>query len=262
MNGLNKLLQLNCALSLMWGASAFAVDGVLEINHACATQLGCFSGDSVGYPITIDGSAGGSYRLTSDLVLPNENTSGITVTADDVTIDLNGFAITGPTTCVGSVPPVCTPLGNGSGILASANNLSVSNGTIRGMGNHCVKPGNFSMIHHLHLRHCGGDGITLGSVSIITNNTVSSVGGDGIRSDQAVIRTNLINGTAGDGIHATGQSIVESNVVFFAGQDGANGLNMATLTGYLHNTVSQTSGPVTGGTEMGVNICGGNTTCP
>ncbi len=33
-------------------SSAYAVDGVLEINHACATAGGCFSGDTAGYPAT------------------------------------------------------------------------------------------------------------------------------------------------------------------------------------------------------------------
>ncbi len=53
---------------------ALAVDGVLEINQACADS-GCFSGDGAGFPVII--SAAGSYRLTSNLVVPNENTDGI-----------------------------------------------------------------------------------------------------------------------------------------------------------------------------------------
>ncbi len=55
-------------------SGAHAVDGVAEINHVCATLTGCFSGDAAGYPVTIDGSAGGSYRLTSDLAVPDNQT--------------------------------------------------------------------------------------------------------------------------------------------------------------------------------------------
>jgi hypothetical protein len=38
----------------------------------------------------------GSYRLTSNLVVPDANTDAIDVNADEVTIDLNGFSIIGP----------------------------------------------------------------------------------------------------------------------------------------------------------------------
>jgi hypothetical protein len=43
-------------------APALAVDGVREINQTCAVQMGCFVGDTAGFPVTIDGSAGKSYR--------------------------------------------------------------------------------------------------------------------------------------------------------------------------------------------------------
>ena len=55
-------------------------------------------------------SVAGSYRLSSNLTVPNENTTAIDVTsaANAVTVDLNGFAILGPVTCDASIPPVCT----------------------------------------------------------------------------------------------------------------------------------------------------------
>ena len=33
--------------------AASASDGVLEINQTCATQTGCFPGDSAGFPVTL-----------------------------------------------------------------------------------------------------------------------------------------------------------------------------------------------------------------
>ncbi len=75
---------------------AFASDGVSEINQTGATQTGCFSGDTTGFPVTI--TTPGSYRLTSRIVLPNENTDGIVVSTSSVTLDLNGFEIGGPVT--------------------------------------------------------------------------------------------------------------------------------------------------------------------
>ena len=52
---------------------ANADNGVLEINQACAVHTGCFSGDDPGLPVTIDSSAGRSYRLTSDLTSSSSN---------------------------------------------------------------------------------------------------------------------------------------------------------------------------------------------
>ena len=82
-----------------------ANDGVLEINQACAVNTGCFPGDTGGFPVTIDGSAGRSYRLTSDLTVPSADTSGIVVTISDVGIDLNNFAILGPCPKRACTPP-------------------------------------------------------------------------------------------------------------------------------------------------------------
>src|SRR5690606_10202060 len=67
-------------------APAPAADGVIEINQTCAKQTGCFDNDTANFPVTIDGKAGKSYRLTSDLVVPDENTTAIRISADDVSI--------------------------------------------------------------------------------------------------------------------------------------------------------------------------------
>ena len=88
------------ALASLIARAAIASEGVLEINQTCAVQTGCFAGDAAGLPVTI--TASGSYRLTSNLAVLNENTDGIQVGADDVSIDLNGLAIQVPVTCSGT----------------------------------------------------------------------------------------------------------------------------------------------------------------
>lgn len=45
----------------MLASPAYAVDGVREINQACAAGPGCFSGDTPGFPVEIHFL--GSYRL-------------------------------------------------------------------------------------------------------------------------------------------------------------------------------------------------------
>jgi hypothetical protein len=78
---------------------ADAVDGVVEINQARVVAGGVTPSDSPGFPVTID--QGGSYRLTSNLTVPNENTSAIQADVDDVTLDLKGFSIVGPSDLAG-----------------------------------------------------------------------------------------------------------------------------------------------------------------
>ncbi len=60
----------------------WAADGVIEINQATVEANG-------GFPYVI--SEPGSYKLTGHLSVLN--TTAIEVRADDVTLDLNGFAI-------------------------------------------------------------------------------------------------------------------------------------------------------------------------
>ena len=124
------------AILLLFSHSAMAVDGVKEINQLCV-QFGCFAGDSPGFPVTL--ASNGSYRLTSNLSITDVNTSGITATADLVTVDLNGFTISGPVNC-GGIPVTSCSAGSGTGNGVNLNNSgnisggTVKNGLIQGMG--------------------------------------------------------------------------------------------------------------------------------
>ena len=68
-------------LLLAFAVPALAVDGVLEINQACAVNTGCSTGDTAGFPVTI--STSGSYRLTSNLESNAPAIDMIDVTTDD-----------------------------------------------------------------------------------------------------------------------------------------------------------------------------------
>ncbi len=122
------LLPLYALLLLALAGPAFAVDGVLEINQTCATQTGCFSGDTAGFPVTIDGTAGRSYRLTGDLNVGDPDTDGLFLTNSRITIDFNGFSL------------VLFPIGSGTGNGvagsgtegSSAGFATFKNGVIRG----------------------------------------------------------------------------------------------------------------------------------
>ena len=113
------------ALALVLARPALAVDGVIEINQARAVAGGVTTGDTAGFPVSINAS--GSYRLTSDLQVPTSTASGITISADDVTLDLNGFKILGPGT-----------LGADGVFIDGHQNVEVRNGTIRGFSRNGV----------------------------------------------------------------------------------------------------------------------------
>ena len=126
------------ALGLSLTPPAFAADGVIEINQACAEATGCFPGDAPGFPVRI--TEIGSYRLTGDLSVPS-GTNGIRIDANGengpVTLDLGGFAVSSTTVCTntgdtGSTISCSGGSGAQVGIEVAAKNVTVRNGTVRG----------------------------------------------------------------------------------------------------------------------------------
>ncbi len=90
-------------LFLVLAGPALAVDGVLEINQACAVNTGCFPGDTPGFPVTISGfPPESSYRLTSSLQVPGTNTDGLFLFGPHITIDFNGFSLSNLTVVAGT----------------------------------------------------------------------------------------------------------------------------------------------------------------
>ena len=99
-------------------SSLFAVDGVVLIDQNRALAGNVAPGDAPGFPITI--SQAGSYRLSGNLTVTDPNTVAIQITADFVTLDLNGFSVIGPNVCAGH-PTVCPAPGTGIGVQAGAS---------------------------------------------------------------------------------------------------------------------------------------------
>lgn len=107
-------------------AASFAVDGVILIDQNRALAGGVTPGDTPGFPIVI--SLPGSYRLSGNLAFtppahPDFASSiAISITADDVTLDLNGFTVR-LAACDGC---------SSTGIAVSGSDVEVRNGVIRG----------------------------------------------------------------------------------------------------------------------------------
>ncbi len=207
------------ALALaLWPVVALAGDGVIEINQACVSA-GCFPADAPGFPVTITES--GSYRLTSNLVVPDENTTAIELgaDADRSSIDLNGFAILGPTSCSG-IGFFCIPVGTGHGIAANitTTDVTVRNGRVIGMGDHGIFLQNFDYVEGVVARSNGGIGIEVGPFSSVINCQAVLNGGSGIRVDE-----NISTGQFGN----AGETVLHGNLAVRNGRvPSANGLDM------------------------------------
>jgi hypothetical protein len=95
--GAKRLLKCPGGLAaVLLAISGAALSDGLSLDQARAMAGWVTPGDAPGFPVTI--TAPGHYRLTSDLIVP-AGTGGIVIRADNVVIDLNGFAIRGPARC-------------------------------------------------------------------------------------------------------------------------------------------------------------------
>jgi len=234
------LLPLSFAFVAGIATPGSAVDGVIEINQACAVNTGCLGGDPPGLPVSI--GSPGSYRLTGSLTLPDANTHGVIVSASDVTLDLNGFAIQ----CSS-----CATSGTGVGILGASGvaNLTVRNGSVintggngisfagpgariegvRSMDNgfNGIRVGDLARISDCIVEGNGAYGIELASGDSVVQDSVSSRNGSvGIicaaASTSCTVRASQVQGNPGGGISSAGSGICHlvGNLVTDSGSDG------------------------------------------
>lgn len=272
-------LATTLAILTLHATTAMAVDGVFEINQTCAVDTGCFNGDSAGFPVTI--TISGSYVLTSNLgrefASGDVNDDRIQVTADDVRLDLNGFAIR----CFILVFPggdTCT--GTADGIEATGDRVTVENGSIKGWGGSGVIVGDHSVVRNLTSGLNGRYGIFGSTGTIVQGNNVHDNGIDGISAQQAsLVRDNTAHDNGQDGIDVSFTGLVVDNVVYNNTSDGIEasaggrvtrnvsrsnggfGLNLSSTVAYSDNTVTDNS-TVQGGHNTGGNSCQGSSICP
>jgi hypothetical protein len=198
------------ALLLYLTPVAEAVDGVVLIDQNRALAGNITPGDLPGFPVTI--SRAGSYRLSGNLDIADPDTTAIEVTADHVTLDLNGFRIQGPLDqCSFFIQPVWCQNGVlfGIGVLARRagtndvfqKHISVLNGSVRAMGSTGVAMGDSARVEKLAVVDNRGYGITVGESSIILGNTVSQNRQAGITAREAtVVLGNTVARNGGPGL--------------------------------------------------------------
>ena len=162
-----------------------------------------------GFPIVI--SAPGSYYLAENIT-GVVGKDGIEVRADSVTIDLNGFALTG-------VP------GSGHGIWASdfvlLRALSIGHGAVQDWGADGINGDNArdGAYDDLRLDHNAGGGIRASGNSLISRVVATGNGTHGILMNNwagkgGIIRDSTASDNGLDGIHVLGYTLVVGNTSF------------------------------------------------
>ena len=242
--------------------SAHAVDGVMLIDQNRALAGNVTPGDMAGFPVTI--TVSGSYRLSGNLTVPDANTSAIVVGASvtGVTIDLNGFTISGPTVC-GNFPIVCSPVGSGIGVSApsGARGVTVRNGTIVGMGKSAVQlESTLNTIDSISAISNGQVGI-FANTATVTNNRATKNGFNGFLVGSSVVINNLAIQNGGAGIGGVSNLIVNNTLIantlvgVAAGDSAFSGNQFSSNNGGAGNPQFSGRGPI------GPNGCDGSV-CP
>jgi hypothetical protein len=254
------------AAAVLASSGVDASEGVIEINQLRAIEGGVTPGDLPGFPVTL--AARGSYVLTGNLFDPFPNASAIEITADDVTVDLNGFALVGATECTGDGPTItCTPAGSGVGIFAfEREGIVVRNGSVTGFpgGGVLLFRAEGCRIADLTVAANGSNGIQLGGTCEISGTIVDRSGGVGIfvitddntpedsPTDDIVVRDSVVARNRGEGVFTTSSAGRDRFVMLRStvSGNGRTGLDLRTEGDVRQCAISGNTG---GGIHLGVN---------
>ena len=218
---------LGAALLVSFSQPSAGADGVLELNQAKALVGGVTASDTAGFPVTLDSA--GSYQLTGNLDIGAA--IGVQITADDVTLDLNGFVISGP----GGTNSA------NDGVNSSGTNTSVKNGTIRSVQGDGVSCGVSCTVERVRIMSAGSNGIAAGGNAAIRNNLIVDASSIGIVCGRASLVTdNVVQNPGSIGLFLTaGRTGARSNVIENAGNDGIHARSSALL---VNNISTQSTG--------------------
>ena len=199
----------------------------IDQNKALAGNI--TPGDAAGFPITL--SVTGSYKLTGNLVVP-ANTRGIEIQADGVTLDLNGFSISGPVTCNTSVSPPCTAPANANmhGITNNNEGAVIRNGSVRGFAGSGIwmkLPGGV-VVQDMLLAYNSGSGIMF-----------EPIGGGLLDGGARVTRVVAVQ-NGGSGIYINGPATAVVNIDnSTASGNGLDGFSLSGGRGSISNCVAE-----------------------
>ncbi|MEM1321845.1 MAG: right-handed parallel beta-helix repeat-containing protein [Bacteroidota bacterium] len=155
----------------------------------------------------------GHYFLRDTLWVTTTNSDGIIINSDNVTLDLNGFAIIAGT-------PASD---NGIFVDGSHSNITIKNGTVSGFGEDGIHGLNAdqSTFQHLLLKNNGDEGLTADFNCLITNCTATGNGTEGFDVDDGtIIRNCTASHNGAEGIQSSEGCIIAYCTSFKNGGDG------------------------------------------
>jgi hypothetical protein len=165
----------------------FFVVAIPALAHAVDGQIKIAQTPSTTFPIVIDQP--GSYVLTGNITVSTPGVHGIEITADNVTLDLNGHALVGPGKLTGGV--------EGGIYIWHMKNIAVKNGTVSNFGGYGIfLSGQNHQVKDIRAYGNGQHGI-FAEYCIITNCTADSNGNAGISANYSTI-TNCSANNNGD----------------------------------------------------------------
>ena len=172
------LIQLTGALGLF-------AQGALTPPGAPAPVMKTLQQIEPRFPISViptNLTIGGSYYLTTNLT-GTVGFHGITLSTSNITVDLNGFSLTGAA-------------GSQDGISAGSANIVVRNGTLRNWGGYGLNAFvNNARVEHVNVLQNGTNGLRVGAGSVVLNCEAFGNGGTGI---QALNDSTVIGCTSND----------------------------------------------------------------
>jgi hypothetical protein len=208
------------------------------------------------FPIVI--SQPGSYKLAGNLVVP-AGVSAILIPSSDVTLDLNGFTVSGPVVCSYTSSLTCNmtaaPIG---GIVADGSNVVVRNGTVRGFqGNGLVIRQNsvaedLVLVGNANRAVRAEKGSTFRNVRAVMNAN-GGIEGDGVRVEAAQAFRNGVFGISVFGGALVLSSLATENAGVGLGLNTGSAVHQSVFYGNLGGSM------VGNGLSMGNNLCQGAT---
>jgi parallel beta-helix repeat protein len=158
----------------------------------------------------------GSYYLAENILAGGD---GISIEADDVTIDLMGFSLRGGT---GSAISAC----------CSITQATVKNGTISGWEGHGVDLAAFNncTVADVRAQENGITGIRLGPGGLVVNSTVRENGSSGIQVTGGVVRGSTAIANVRQGINLGSGSVASDCAASWNGEAGINSGNRCVIT--------------------------------
>lgn len=160
------------------------------------------AGDAPGFPVTL--AQPGHYKLTGHLSAPAQTTA-IVISADNVTLDLNGYTVSGPGSCTQDSATRLVTCTQGidntkPGIAVQGARAAVRNGVVMGFSGAGLVAGEMGRYDNLVLAQNGQQGFTtVGVGNRIAHSTFDTNRGHGVYMTRGQVSASLAiyNGAVG-----------------------------------------------------------------